>query len=54
MMANCIPYSYLSDAGGLPDEEEVEVAEVVLYAGPRHIWHTGHVDPKVSLQHVTA
>jgi hypothetical protein len=41
--------AYLSDTSGLPDEEEVEVAHVVLYTRPRHKGHRGHVDPEVAL-----
>jgi hypothetical protein len=41
--------AYLSDTSGLPDEEEVEVAHVVLNARPRHKRHRGHVDPEVAL-----
>ncbi len=45
--------AYLSDTSGLPDEEEVEVAHVVLNARPRHERHRGHIDPEVAL-HIPA
>ena len=40
---------YLSKAGGLPDEEEVEIAEIFDDSGPGHEGERGEGDPVEAL-----